>query len=93
MARTATVTKGDVTRGPDNLYTITFNLVYADDATELFSKSYSIHYQTGDDISKLGGFVKASMQTDINNYKASQTILNSTALTNAVSAIQAALEV
>lgn len=93
MARTATVTKGSVTKNQDGSYTVTLNLVYADGATELFAKSYSVRYVAGENPTNLGSQIKKDMQTDIDAYKASQTILNSTTLTNIVNAINNTLEV
>lgn len=93
MARTATVTKGAVTKNNDGSYSVSLKMVYAEDALELFSKEYSTRYVTGENTTVLGNQIRKDMQDDIDDYKAAQILLNSATLTNIVSAIQTGLVV
>jgi hypothetical protein len=93
MALTATVTKGAVTYAQPKLHNLTFHLSLMDGATEVLSRDISYQYHEGTTPAAAQVQIAALCQAEINQYKSAKAIYDSTALTNAVAAIQAALTV
>ena len=95
MALTSkTVTKIDVNCNMKGQYSVIWELKGFDEAeTELFSQTFKEDYKTGDPPARVeDGFIE-QMQDHIDGYKSEQVILNHTQMDNAVTNVQAALEV
>jgi hypothetical protein len=93
MARTATVTKKEVSRNAPTRYIITVNLQYKEDDTVLIDQDYSQEYLFGENPGIYVSRFITKMQADIDDYKASESLFNNALLTTAVSNIQAGLVV
>ena len=91
MALSATVTKNAVDLQSDGRYAISFTLVLTEDTTTVFTKSYTTRYRVGDNMTAKINAVIADMNKDIADYKSEKNVLASTALNNAVTAIQSGL--
>jgi hypothetical protein len=95
MARTVTVTKKEVSQTGPLRYQITLTLKYLEDGTAavLFEKDYPQEYLYGEAPSKYVTQWKASMQADIDKFKAQEALFNQALLNTAVTNIQNGLVV
>lgn len=93
MALSATVSKVSVTTSQESLYSIVLKLVLADTAGEGFTKEYSVHYRTGDNVVDKQKEFKDQMNKDIANYKSGQSVYNAAALNTVVSGLQSSLTI
>lgn len=88
---TKIVTKKSVSLTQPKLYNIVINLTVTDTEGAGFNKDFNVEFHTGDSVSDKTAKVIEEMQKAINDYKAEQTILKSTALDNAVNTISGGL--
>jgi hypothetical protein len=94
MALTSvTITKQSVNQSMKGQYSVIWELKGFDEATELFSATFSEDYKTGDNISRVEAGFRDQMQDYIDKYKKEQQYLNAAAHNTAVANVQAALEV
>jgi hypothetical protein len=93
MALTATVTKKSVTYTNTTDFNIVFNLLVNDGATVVLNMDVSTVFDKTDTVPKKITEVTEKIQTEINKYKSSIAVFNSTALNNAVTSIQNGLTV
>ena len=94
MALTSvTITKQSVNQSMKGQYSVIWELKGFDEATELFSATFSEDYKTGDNISRVEAGFEDQMQGYINKYKKEQQLLNASQHDAAVTNVQIALEV
>ena len=95
MARTVTVTKKGVIQTGPQRYNIVLNMKYLEDGTlaVLLDVDYPQEYLYGEAPSKYVASWKASMQADIDKYKAQEAIFSNALLNTAVTNIQNGLVV
>jgi hypothetical protein len=91
MSLTAEVTKKSVVYAQPKLHNITFTLTLKEDTVEVLSRDFSCQFFNGDSPSTKVAQLTKMMQEAIDQYKVQKTIFDSTALNNAVNAIQGGL--
>ena len=94
MALTSvTVIKKSVNQSMKGQYSVTWELKGFDGEVELFGQLFSEDYKTGDDPVRVVKGFKKKMQAKIDSYKIEQVILANHLMDDAVTAVQALLEV
>ena len=77
MALTTTVTKKSVSQTMDGMFSITYNLLYKDDATVLIDQDFSQVFKTGMAwATTVTAKMREAMKYAIAKYKLEQAILN-----------------
>ena len=88
-----TVTKQAVNQSMKGQYSIIWELIGFDGIEELFVQTFNEDYKTGDNPSRVEtGFIE-QMQDYIDKYKSEQSILNNVLMDDAVTNVQAELEI
>jgi hypothetical protein len=89
MALTRETTVKSVTCSSPTDSCIILTQVLKEDGVEKSSKDFVCNLDKTDSVPKKVAGIISEMQTDADNYKRAKTILNSTALANAIAAINA----
>lgn len=93
MVLVATVSKKSASKDVPGIYTISMNLVLTDDSIEVINQDFSQVHNSANNISVARNEIMARMQTAIDEYKENLVVYNSVMFTDAVTYINANLEV
>lgn len=87
MALEATVTKKSASNGAPGIYSISMNLVLADDTVEVINRDFAQVHNSANNISVARDEIMARMQNAIDEYKENKAVYDSALFTNSVTYI------